>query len=98
MKYPKYVKCIKKWFVENSELNKIYDTSKPFPNHLQMCTGETWESVLSNKRYSDSTGWKQWFEESTKEEYCRQEGLKFIPDTPEDLTYLIKFMQDKEVI
>lgn len=98
MSYPKYVKCIKKWFVEGSEYNKIYDTSEPFPNHLQMCKTETWENVLSDKRYTNSTGWKEWFEESTKEEYYTQRGYEFIPDKSEDLTYLIKFMKDKEVI
>ena len=99
MDYPKYVKCIKKLFVEASEFNKIYDTSKPFPNHLEMCQTETWESVLSDKRYThNSLGWKEWFEESTEDEYCIQEGYKIIPITSEDLTYLIKFMKDKEII
>jgi hypothetical protein len=84
----RYVKNIKKWFQEESELGKIYDTSLPFPTHLNFCKNETWELVLSDDRYSgEKLGYKKWFIPATREEWDLQEGFYVKDILVEDLSY-----------
>lgn len=95
----RYVKCIKKWFNEDSELGKIYDTSKPFPTHLDWCKDETWKNVLVDNRYHKNTlGWKTWFIPSTEKEYMIQEQGFYVEDPlVEDLSYiepLLKLLEE----
>jgi len=96
----RYVKNIKKWFNENSELGKIYDTSKPFPTHLDYCKDETWENVLLDDRYHlNTSGWKTWFIPATEEEYNIQESIDVIkPIINEDLSYLIPILKNHNII
>lgn len=72
----RYIKCIKKWFTEDSELGKIYDTLDPFPKYLEFCKYETWKRVLDNERYNKSSNtWQSYFEPSTEKAYNEQKGI-----------------------
>lgn len=49
LEIPKYVKVKPNYFIEKEEIDKIYDTSKPFPTHLKHCESKTWQEVLIGK-------------------------------------------------
>lgn len=67
----RYVKNIKKWFVEEEELGKIYDTEQKFPKHLAHSSTSNWDTVLEMNRNSNGL----WFIPSTKQEYNKQQGI-----------------------
>ena len=90
----RYIKNIRCWFIENSELNKIYDTLKPFPTHLERCQDETWEKVLDHNRYEHKECYNYYFISSTKEEFDKQNNLNYKDENYENENYenLIKLL------
>ncbi len=90
----RYVKNIKKWFAEDSELDKIYDTSKLFPTHLSHCKNETWEKVLDHTRYRHVIqGYNEYFIPATEQEYIAQE-INDCNEKSENHENLIKLLKE----
>lgn len=68
----RYIKNVRKWFVENEELGKIYDTRQKFPTYLAHCESSSWELVLDVNK---NTNGNPYFIPATKQEYNAQMGI-----------------------